>query len=438
MKNSNTAGGARLRDFFDAGSFVELGAYIERHNAENGAEGVVCGYGALEGRLVFAFAQDSTLMKGALDGRHADKIAMVYEKAMAVGAPVVGMFDSAGALVFDGAAALGGYAKLLRTVSAASGVIPQIALISGVCAGTMAAVAALFDFTVTVSGASKLYVNSPALVGEAVATAEYAYEKRNAALLTASEAEAFASIKRILFYLPDAAENGAPRVGSIDDINRAVSLAGRTTAAEALNAVADAGSLMPLYGGAAPEVVSALATLGGVAVAAVALDGALTLAGIEKMRRAAVLADTFGLPLVTLLNCSGLAAEPCEEAALADAMARLADTLACSSNARISAVVGEAIGLGFILGSRSLGADLVLALPEAEIAALAAPAAVAFLWNDRITPALSRDALEKEWRETRATALAAAATGEVDDVIEPAELRARLIAGVYMLAGKKR
>ena len=112
MKNLNTAGGARLRAFFDAGTFVELGAYISRPGAENEAEGVICGYGALDGRLVFAFAQDKSLMKGALDGRHADKIAMVYEKALAVGAPVVGMFDCAGAVVFDGAAALGGYGKL--------------------------------------------------------------------------------------------------------------------------------------------------------------------------------------------------------------------------------------------------------------------------------------------------------------------------------------
>jgi acetyl-CoA carboxylase carboxyltransferase component len=212
MKENNTAGITRLQSFFDDGTFVELGAYIRRPGDEDRLEGVVCGYGSLGGRLVFAFAQDSSSMKGALDGRHAEKIVRTYEKALSVGAPIVGFFDCAGAVVFDGAAALAGYGTLLRTVSDASGKIPQIAVISGTCAGTMASVAALFDLTVTIKDVSRLYVASPTLVGEGVGTAAYAFEHGNAAILADTEDEAKMAVRKLLSYLPDNAGHGIPAV----------------------------------------------------------------------------------------------------------------------------------------------------------------------------------------------------------------------------------
>ena len=125
MKKTVSTARERLASFFDAATMVELGAYIRRPGNENENEGVVCGYGAVNGRLVFAFAQDESAMKGAVDGRHAEKIAMLYEKALAVGAPVVGMFDIARAVLFDGAAALTGYGVLLDTVAGAARVIPR-------------------------------------------------------------------------------------------------------------------------------------------------------------------------------------------------------------------------------------------------------------------------------------------------------------------------
>ncbi|MBR6728112.1 MAG: hypothetical protein IKM08_07945 [Clostridia bacterium] len=436
MKDVNSVAVKRLKAFFDSGTFVEIGAYISRPDAADTAEGVVCGYGSMGGRLVFAFAQDSSSMKGALDGRHADKIIRTYEKALAVGAPIVGFFDCAGAVVFDGAAALAGYGKLLRTASEASGVIPQIAVISGTCAGTMASVAALFDLTVVIDGVSKLYISSPTQVGDGIGTAAYAFAQGNAAMLVNSEEESFDAVRRLLSYLPDNADHGIPAIDSADDPARAA-LAGRTTAAEALTAAVDAGSLCTLYGGYGDAVTAGLATMGGMSCVALALDGELNLASISKLSRLLSFADVFGLPAVTFVNCIGVAADAAEEGALAQALAALAAVMAEGTAPRVTAVVGDAIGAGFIFGgSRALGADLVLALPETEIAALTARSAVAFLWNDRITPDLSREALEKEWRETKATPEAAAADGEVDDIVAPAELRARLIAALYMLADK--
>ena len=434
MKEITTIGKARLQSFFDAGTFVELGAHICRPCMKTEAEGVVCGYGSLGGRLVFAFSQDSAAMKGALDGRHADKILRTYEKALSVGAPIVGFFDCAGAVVFDGAAALAGYGKLLSTVSAASGEIPQIAVISGTCAGSMASVAALFDFTVTIRGASRLYVSSPALVGDEVGSAEYAYEKGNAARIADSEIEAFATVKQLLSYLPDHADQGVPALETADDPNRALALAGRTTAREAMEAAVDTGTFFPLYGGLGESATVGFAAMGGVCAAVIALDGEMDLASVSKMSRILSFADRMGLPVVTFVNCCGIADSAVEEPAMASALAALAAVQAEGDAPRVTAIVGDALGAGFIFGgSRALGADMVLALPDTEIAAMTARSAVAFLWNDRITPELSREALEAEWRETNARPEAAAADGEVDDIIAPAELRARLIAALFML-----
>ena len=155
----------RLESIFDAGTFVELGAYSRKSNNED-LVGVVCGYGAVNGKLVFAFSQDSTRKKGAFDDKQAKKIVDMYSLALKNGAPVIGVFDSFGAIVYDGATALAAYGKVMKCVSEASGVIPQIAVVDGMCAGSMALIASMFDFTVTIKDKSKLYVNSPFVVGD--------------------------------------------------------------------------------------------------------------------------------------------------------------------------------------------------------------------------------------------------------------------------------
>ena len=436
MKDNNTVGRARLAAFFDADTFVELGAYVKRPGTDH-AEGVICGYGALDGRLVFAFAQDSTGMKGALDGRHADKIVATYEKALSVGAPIVGFFDCAGAVVFDGADALAGYGKLLAAASRASGAIPQIAVISGTCAGTMAAVASLCDLTVVVEGKSRLYVNSPSLVGEEVGSAAFAMANGNAAVSVTNEEGAFAAVRGILSYLPDCAEGAAP-AADLDDLNRACAIGDRASAAEALAATVDAGVMMPLFAGMAENVNAGLAFIGGVSCVVLGIDGALTLAGVEKMTRLCDFADSFALPVVSFVNCEGIDVDAAAEPRMAAALATLASVMANADNARVTALVGQAIGAGFLFGgARRLGADVVYALPAAEVATMSASSGVAFLWTDRITTEVTREALEAEWRSEVASPVNAAATGEIDDIVDGAELRARVIAALFMLADKE-
>lgn len=436
MKDKNTIGRERLRAFFDAGTFVELGAYICRPNSED-AEGVICGYGARDGRLVFAFSQDASLLKGALDGRHADKIVAVYEKAMSVGAPMVGFFDCAGAVVFDGADALAGYGKLLSAVCAASGEIPQIAVICGTCAGSMAAVAAQFDVTVMCEKA-RLYVSSPSRVGEEIGTAAYVAAGGNAALLAANEQEAMAQVYRLLSYLPDRAGEAAPETAT-DDLNRALALGDRAAAKEALLAAADADRFTELFAAYGTCVTAGLANMGGSACVAMAIDGALTLDGVRKMTKMLSFAEAFSLPCVTFVNCEGVAADADAEPEMACALAALSRLMCHASAPRVTAIVGDAIGAGFLFGgAKTLGSDVVFALPAAQIAALSAGAGVAFLWNDRITPEVTRESLEEEWRTEKAAPVLAAAQGEVDDIVAPAELRARILAALMMLRGKRR
>ena len=430
MKKGITVGSEKIAALFDAGTFVETGAFVKRANGD--PAGVVCGYGAIGGKLVYAFAQDSDRKKGAFDALQAEKIVALYSMAMKNGAPVIGVFDSIGAFVEDGASVLSAYGKVLAAVSAASGVIPQIAVIDGVCAGTMAAVAALFDFTV-MSESGRLYVGSPTQLGDAVATPAFAAENGNVALVASDTASA---VRTLLSYLPDRCDGAAPVQGS-DDLNRAVALADRTDAASALDAVVDVGSFYALYEGIAPNVKVGLARMGGVPVAVIAADGELCVAALAKMRKLLSFADSFGMAVLSFVNCTGVCACEKDEPRLAAAMADLTHALAKSTAPRVSAIVGAAIGAGFLFGgAKELGADLVLALPAAEIAALAAPAAVAFLWNDRITKDKTRADLEKEWASTVATPENAATTGAIDDIVAPAELRARLIAALLMLEGK--
>jgi len=155
MEKKSTQGIDRVSALFDEGTFVEIGSFVRRSSKPEEYEGVVCGYGAIDGKLVFAFAQDSDRMKGAFDEVHARKIETLYKMAIENGAPVIAMLDSAGALIFEGSAVLSGYGRMMKCVSEASGVIPQIAVVSGVCAGMLATTAAMYDFVVTVKDKSE-------------------------------------------------------------------------------------------------------------------------------------------------------------------------------------------------------------------------------------------------------------------------------------------
>ena len=166
FEKQETKGRAEMLALFDAGTFVETGAFVRRKGEDQPYDAVLTGYGSVNGKLAFAFVQDSDRKAGALDEVGADKIEKLYEQALRVGAPVIGVFDSAGAVVFDGAPALTAYGRVMKCVSAASGIIPQIALVQGICTGMASVIASMFDVTVTVKSVSEIAFNSGAVKGE--------------------------------------------------------------------------------------------------------------------------------------------------------------------------------------------------------------------------------------------------------------------------------
>ncbi|MBE6552999.1 MAG: hypothetical protein E7666_01505 [Ruminococcaceae bacterium] len=440
MEIRATVGKEKLAALFDAGTFAETGAFVKR--ADGDMVGVVCGYGAIGGKLVYAFAQDSDRKKGAFDALQAEKIAALYGMAMKNGAPVVGLFDSAGAVVCDGASAMSAYGKLLRVVSDASGVIPQIAVISGVCAGMAATVAAMFDLTVTVKDRSQLFVNAPFVVGKEIGSADAIAKNGLASIEVENDGEVAQTVAKLIDLLPANNAEGVIAEDPTDDINRRLASI-QEGGKETVGRIADCNAFVQIGESYAPEMITGLCKLGGVTCGVVAnnaaeKNGVITVAGARKAAKLIAFCDSFSIPVVTLVDSVGVEiSESAENAPLAAELGKLAMAYASADTAKITVVLGKAYGASFtLMGSKALGADMVYALPESEISVMDPASAVAFLWNDRITEQTTRADLEEEWKQTQASAEAAAASGSIDDVIDPAELRQRICSAVYMLLMK--
>ena len=432
----------RLESIFDAGTFVELGAYSCRNNTEDFV-GVVCGYGAVNVKLVFSFSQDSTRKKGAFDDKHAKKIIDMYSLALKNGAPVVGVFDSFGAIVYDGAAALAAYGKVMKCVSEASGIIPQIAVVDGVCAGSMALIASMFDFTVTIKDKSKLYVNSPFVVGDELKDNSFATKAGTSVYCADDESAAFNYVKTLVELLPSNNNEGAFIGDVADNMNKLVDFDSSVyTADELVNKIADNSISVKLYTEYCENVSTYFATFGGILACVIASNpekkGILDIKADRVCAKLIAFCDSFNIPVVNLVNSEGLDVSlEAEYSAYSSELARLATAYASSSNAKVSVIIGKAYGAAFtLLGSKALGADIVYALDSAEVSVLSPEASVAFVWNDKINTDVSREELETEWKEKCASAAEACRIGEIDDVIEASELRKRICAALSMLAYK--
>ena len=440
MERGTTVGAKKIVALFDAGTFVETGAFMQKANGD--LTGVVCGYGAIDGKLVYAFSQDSDRKKGAFDAIQAEKIAMLYRMAMKNGAPVIGIFDSAGAVICDGASAMSAYGKLLKAVSDASGIIPQIAIISGVCMGMSATVASMFDVIVTVKEKSLLSVNAPFVVGKDVGSSEAVFAGGLSSLEAESDEDAMQKAAKLISMLPSNNAEGVIAEEINDDINRRVAIDG-LVGKELVEAIADAGEFVELGAAYAEELVTGFVRLGGVCCGVVASNagvngGTVTSDTAKKAARMVSFCDSFSIPVLTLTDSVGVEiGKEAENTPLAAQLGKLAMAYATADTAKITVVTGKAYGAAFtLLGSKALGADMVYALENAEISAMAPASAVAFLWNDRINEECTRTELEAEWKEKHASAQAAAADGSIDDVIDAAELRQRICAAVYMLLMK--
>jgi len=434
---------------FDHATFSELGVYTKRSFSEfaatgstNDLEGVICGYGAIDGRLVFAFGQDLSREGGAMDEKHAAKIVALYEKAVSVGAPVVGIFNSIGASIYGGVSSLAAYGRIMRAVADASGKIPQIAVITGDCTGCAAPLAAMFDFQIAVRGAE--YHMQPSEFG--------GDNEDNDALVAFTARDCLSAMRdaRILLsYLPSNASDGPLTDHSADDANRPI---GNVNFGEDVRnvvaAVADYGVFAEITAGFAPEMFTAFASIGGVRCGVVGNlrlgasdkdnEGRIGAKAARKAARFVSFCDAFSIPLITLVDTHGFAL--CKDSApfpYVSSVSSLSFAYAQSKMPKITVVLGRAIGSAFtIFGSKSIGADVVYALDTAEIGPLATDTSVALAWNGLVSEERTREALENEWRVSLSSPVAAAFHGEIDDIITVDELRKKIVSAVYMLTAK--
>lgn len=435
-----------IASVLDEGTFAEIGAYVKRAPESEEFEGVICGYGAIDSRLVFIFAQDFYRMKGAFDDNQAKKICSLYELAVKNGAPVVGIFNSAGAVLSEGVDALGAYGKVMNAVAKASGVIPQIAYIDGICAGSAAVIASMFDIAVSVKDKSSVYVNPPSLLKGNTGTSEYASANGLVSKVYASEAEALGGIRTLVNYLPQNNMEGTVTEMLTDDLNRLVDVSfvadGGYDVKKVIAAVADNGSFVELSENYAPEAVCALAAIGGSVAGIVANQpsengGRLTPFGARKMAKFISMCDSFAIPVVTLVDSEGFAVgDEYENMPFAAELSKLAYAYTGAATAKVTVVLGNAFGGAFtLMGSKSVGADVAFALDSAKISIMSPRSAVAFLCNERVAKK-TREEVEASWAAENAAPVNAAVHGEIDDIIASTELRQRICAALSMLASK--
>ena len=424
MGNSKMNARERIDYLFDDHSFVEVGGYVSARNTDYNlgakkveGDGVITGYGVINDRMVYVYSQDASALGGSVGEMHAKKIASLYDLAMKTGAPVIGMLDCAGLRLQEATDALHAFGTIFNKQAQASGMIPQISAVFGMCGGGSAVMSAMSDFTLMEKENGSLFINSPnALAGNEES------RQNTAGAQFQSEQD---GINRVIPELNDAAYDAAYILKSISDNNMYI----ETKAAYA------------------KEMVTAFIRLNGETVGAVAnqpVDGesVLTRNGLEKAERFIKFCDAFSIPLLTVTNVTGLRANAHEERKQALALAKFTTTLAQVSVPRINLIAGEAYGTAAeVMNSKAIGADFVLAWPQASVGMMDAEQAVRIMYAEEINTDKNKTALiaEKtaEYAEGQSSALAAAKRGYIDDIIEPDATRKRLIAAYEMLYGKK-
>ncbi len=465
---SQTSAMDRIKALLDDNSFVEVGAYVTARSTdfnmqskETPGDGVITGYGTIHGLLVYVYSQDQTVLGGSVGEMHARKIANLYGMAIKMGAPIVGLIDCAGLRLQEGTDALDGFGRLFECQAMASGVIPQIAAVFGSCGGGMAVAAQMADFTFIEDNA-KLFVNSPnALAADAgdTSSAKFQCEEAGNACMKGSADEILRNIRTLVSILPSCNEDDILNGETNDDLNRACEGIETCTGdtALALSVISDNSFMMELKKDYAPEMVTAFIRINGNTVGCVAnrsesydengekiaeYDGSLSADGCAKAAWFINFCNAFNIPVLTLANVNGYQASRCTEKAGAKACADMTYAYVNADVPKVTVIVGEATGTaGLMMGSKSIGTDIVYAWTGASLGVMEAVPAVRIMYSDEIAESDDAAALinEKaaEYTATYSSAAAAAKRGYVDDIIDPAETRQRVAAALEMLYTKR-
>ena len=456
----------RIATLLDEGSFVEIGGAVTARSTtfnlqEKAApsDGVITGYGVIDGNLVYVYSQDADVLGGALGEMHAKKIARIYDMAMKMGAPVIGLIDCAGLRLQEATDALEAFGSLYHKQALASGVIPQVTAIFGMCGGGLAVVPGLTDFTFMEAKDGKLFVNSPnALEGNEISkcnTASAEYQSKTAGLVDGigAEAEILGQIRDLVSMLPANNEDDMSYEECTDDLNRIcadIANASEDTAI-ALAQIADNQILVETKKDYAKEMVTGFIRLNGMTVGVVAnrskvynaeaeveaeFDSVLTVDGCKKATDFVNFCDAFSIPVLTLTNVTGFAATVESEKNMASAVAKLTYAFANATVPKVNVIVGKAFGSAYVsMNSKSIGADLVYAWPTAEIGMMDAKLAAQIMYADADAETLNEKAAE--YKELQSSPNSAAARGYVDAIIEPADTRKYVIGAFEMLFTKR-
>ncbi|HEY8350413.1 MAG TPA: carboxyl transferase domain-containing protein [Clostridiales bacterium] len=464
----------RLEKLFDENSFVEVDAFVETRAIDFDmqrkkvpGDGVVTGYGTIEGRPVFAASQDFTVIGGSLGEAHARKIAKVMDMAMKVGAPFISINDSGGARIEEGIDALSGYGEIFFRNTLASGVIPQISVIMGPCAGGAVYSPAITDFVFMVDKTSYMFITGPQVIKsvtgedvtfETLGGSEVHNSKSGVAhFRCANEEECIKEIRRLISFLPDNNLTDPEVLAETDDPNRLddslLEIVPDSSnkpydMKEIITKVLDNGDFMEVQKHFAQNIIVGFGRLNGKTVGIVAnqpnvLAGALDVDSSDKAARFVRFCDAFNIPLVSFTDTAGyLPGTGQEYSGIIRHGAKLLYAFSEATVPKVNVIVRKAYGGAYIaMNSKHLGADMVFAWPSAEIAVMGPEGAANIIFRKEIAAAEDavayREQKIEEYRSKFSNPYVAAARGYVDDVIDPATTRPRLISALEMLAGKR-
>ena len=463
MSNTSQAS-ARINSLLDENSFVEIGAMVTARATDfntdpkaTPTDGVVTGYGLINGSLVYVYSQDPAVLGGSIGEMHAKKIVNLYDLAMKTGAPVIGLIDSTGLRLLEATDALDAFGAIYKTQAMASGVIPQITAVFGNCGGGLALLPAMSDFTFMESAKGKMFVNSPNAIDgnyeekNNTSSAEFQSAECGTVDVVADEASIYEQIRALVSMLPENNEENGAFEECTDDLNRACAdlsaCVGDTSVA--LSRIADDQAFVEVKSAYAKNMVTGFMRLNGVTVGAVAnrtevfdeegkvaekYDAVLTPAGCAKAADFVNFCDAFDIPVVTFTNVKGFESTMCAEKKIANAAAKLTYAFANATVPKINVIIGEAYGSAYVaMNSKSIGADMTFAWDSAKVGMMDADMAAKILFEN------DADKAEKtaKYKEMNTSVESAARRGYVDTIIDAADTRKYVIGAVEMLFTKR-
>jgi propionyl-CoA carboxylase beta chain len=460
----------RLELLMDKGSFEEFDMFVEHRSADFGMEkskipgdGVVTGWGTVNGRTVFAFAKDFTVFGGSLSEAHAQKIVKIQDMAMKARAPIIGLFDAGGARIQEGVAALGGYGEVFKRNVIASGVIPQISVIMGPCAGGDVYSPAMTDFVFMVRDTSYMFVTGPDVVKTVTNEVVTAEELGGAVVHTTksgiadgsyeNDVECLLQMRRLLDFLPANNEAGVPEWPSQDELKREEKSLDTLVPdnpnkpydiKELILKVVDEGDFFELQEAFAKNIVTGFGRIAGRSVGVVAnqpmvLAGVLDIDASRKAARFVRFCDAFGIPIVTFVDVPGfLPGTNQEYGALIAHGAKLLFAYSQATVPLVTVITRKAFGGAYdVMASKHIGGDVNYAWPTAQIAVMGAKGAVEIIFRTDIGDAKKIAARTKEYEDRFLSPFVAAERGYIDDVIMPRATRPRIAKALAMLRGKR-